>query len=373
MQASTRLARSRALLVAGLLGALTACQVLPPEQGVGTAAGAVRARTVEKASEVALAFERLEPQVIALLPEARERRVDVWVQELPALYRFAPRAYQDADGFFSESEDRIHLREGADSLERTLAHELVHAHLRGAWRRLPGTLEEGLCDHVSGELVPAARSGLRAGRLSCAAFALGGLTLDLSLRLPPSADDTAPRLAFLARLTLEGDAPMTVDPTGVFERSAGLSTARLGTAQKKAYYGLAYLVAERLVERVGIEGLHQLCAEARDHEEPRVDRDVLLAAAGLSEDPSSWRAALETEFEPGDLRELVRAHPEFLVRTIAEFLGPHLAGKGSLDGVEAELTLAGTDTRVELLSIDAVRDGLVAALHAPSADVLAGR
>lgn len=377
MQAKTRLARVRALFVASCFAGLSACQVLPPEQRVGTGAGSVRARTTEKATEVALAFERLEPQVMALLPEARERRVDVWVQELPALYRFAPRAYQDADGFFSEAEDRIHLRESADSLERTLAHELVHAHLRGAWRRLPGTIEEGLCDHVSGELCPTARPGLRAGRLSCAAFALGGLALDLTLRLPAPSDDDAPRLAFLARLTLEGEAPMEVDPLGVFERQAGLSSSRLSTAHKKAYYGLAYLVAERLADRVGIDGLHRLCVEARDHEEPRVPRDVLLAAAGLGTTTESWRAALETEFEEGDLRELVRSHPEFLVRTLAEFLGPHgIDGAEGLEGVTAELALAGTDTRVELLSIDVVRAGLIAAVRgpaAPAAEALAGR
>ncbi|MBK7876514.1 MAG: hypothetical protein IPJ77_12325 [Planctomycetes bacterium] len=319
-------------------------------------------------------FDRLEPQVLLLLPEARERRVDVWVQELPALYRFAPRAYQDADGFFSESEDRIHLREGAESLERTLAHELVHAHLRGAWRRLPGTIEEGLCDHVSGELCPEARSSLRAGRLSCAAFALGGLTLDLTVRLPESADGEAPRLAYVARLTLDGEAPMEVDPLGVFERQAGLSSSRLSTPQKKAYYGLAYLVARRLVGRVGIEGLHQLCVDARDREEPRVPRDVLLAAAGLGTTPESWRAALEDEFEAGDLQALVRSHPEFLVRTLAEFLGPHAAsGAAGLEGVSAELALAGTDTRIELLSIDGLRESLLAYAKAEGPAALAGR
>src|SRR5687767_9975537 len=126
MRLLPRIGRVRALAPALLLGGLSACQVLPPEHRALTPVGLVRASTPSKAAEVARLLAELQPEVVAALPEARPRTIEVWVQDTPALYRFALRAYQDADGFFSESEDRIHLREAADSLERTLAHELVH-------------------------------------------------------------------------------------------------------------------------------------------------------------------------------------------------------------------------------------------------------
>lgn len=376
MQALPRLARGRAWALGLLIAGLSACQVLPPEHGAATGSGSVRASTPERANAVAALFERLEPEVLALLPEARERALDVWVQDRPALYRFAQGAYQDADGFFSESQDRIHLRAGADDLERTLAHELVHAHLRGAWRALPGTLEEGLCDHVSGELCPAGRSALRAGRLSCAAFALGGLALDLAVQVPLGPGNPKPRLAFQARLRVEGDPPMEVEPLGVFQRQAGLSSSRLTATEKKAYYGLAFFVADRLVRRVGIEGLHRLCAEALAQEESRVPAGWLLAAAGLDANPATWRAALEEEFEEDDLRALVEGHAEFLTHTLIEVLGAAVVegedGTG-LAGVRAELSVAGTARRIDLLSIPEVRASLVQASRARRAVALARR
>lgn len=363
MQAPSRLARSRAWVPALLLAGFSSCQVLPPEHAAATGAGSVRASSSERAEDVAALFARLEPAVVRLLPEARTRKLDVWVQEHPALYRFAQRAYQDADGFFSEAADRIHLRSAADNLERTLAHELVHAHLRGAWRALPGTLEEGLCDHVSGELCADGRAALRAGRLSCAAFALGGLALELDVQAPADETSGAARRGLEARLRLEGEPPMEVDPLGVFERQAGLSSSRLTTAHKKAYYGLAYLVAERIVGRIGIDGLHELCAAALRAEETKVATSALLAAAELDHDPAGWKQALLDEFEPGDLRELVRSHPEFLVRTLDEFLASP-ASEEELDqalaGVRARITLAGTTVGVDLLLVPEVRASLAA-------------
>jgi len=376
MKARVFLARSRSLALASLFFALAACQVLPPEHLIVSAAGRVSADSPSKAQEVALLLERLEPAVVAQLPEARSRSLAVWVQETPALYRYSQRAYQDADGFYSDAEDRIHLREAADSLERTLAHELVHAHLRGAWRELPGTLEEGLCDHVSGELCPEARARLRAGRLSCAGFALGGLDLELTVRVPGELHPSGADVQLQARLRLEGEPPMEVDPLGVFRRQAGLSSSRLSSSAKKAYYGLAYLVVERIVAHVGIEGLHALCRASRANENGRVPTDDLLAAAGLTPAHESWRAALVAEYEADDLRELVRMHPEFLVRSLDEFFAPSLAPDEllvALPELHAELALAGGGAPLDLFSVPEIRERLTGIWIARSPGALAHR
>lgn len=376
MKAQVFLAHGRSLALACVFFSLAACQVLPPEHVIVSAAGRVSADSPSRAREVALLLERLEPAVVARLPEARSRSVAVWVQESPALYRSSQRAYQDADGFYSDSEDRIHLREAADSLERTLAHELVHAHLRGAWRELPGTLEEGLCDHVSGELCPDARARLRAGRLSCAGFALGGLDLELTVRVPAELHPSGVEVRLQARLRLEGEPPMDVDPLGVFRRQAGLSSSRLSSSAKKAYYGLAYLVVERIVAHVGIDGLHALCRTSRREENDHVPMEQLLAAAGMTEDSASWRAALVAEYEPGDLRELVRMHPEFLVRSLDDFFAPCLAPDElvlALPGLHAELALAGGGAALDLFAVPEVRERLAGLWLARTQSSLARR
>jgi len=375
MEIRDLLARGRVSALACTLLALAACQVLPPEHAVDAAAGRVRAERVETAREVAQLLDRLQPAVVALLPEARARRVEVWVQETPALYTIARRTYQDADGFYSDAEDRIHLRAGADSLERTLAHELVHAHLAGAWSALPGTLEEGLCDHLSAELCPGARARLRAGRLSCAGFALGGLALDLTVRIPAERHPSGLAVSFQARLRLEGEPPISADPLGVFQRQAGLSSSGMSSGQKKAYYGLAYLLVDRIVGRVGIEGLHELCREAREGDDDHVSRAALLEAADLGTDPDSWRGALVEAYEPADLRELVRMHPEFLVRALDDFFAPCLSPEElveALPGLEARLTLAG-GAGLDLFELPEVRERLAGLWSARSTAALARR
>jgi hypothetical protein len=275
----------------GMLFALgtASCQALPPPARADAREGVVRASSPEEARAVATAFDELAPAVLAEIPDARARRLEVWVQAEPVLYRFpATSAYRDADGFFSETLARIHLRAGADDVRRTLVHELVHASLGQSWRGLPGTVEEGLCDVVAARLCPEGAVRLRAGRLLAAAFALG-------LDLAPSARP--------GRLLTE------LDPIEVFRTHAGLSSSVMRGESKKALYGLAFLVAERIVDRRGMKGFHELVqqiAHTRDGARPT---DALLAAAGLSRDPQDWRAAIVEALSPAELAELRSLRP----------------------------------------------------------------
>lgn len=376
MQRQFVAAGSRAVRLALGMSFLVACQALPPEHGVDSRAGPVRARELARAREVALLLDSLEPKVVAAVPNARARRVEVWVQESPALYRFGTRAYQDADGFYCDATGRIHLRERADSLERTLAHELVHAHLDGAWNALPGTIEEGLCDHISAELCPDARERLRIGRLSCAAFALGGLELELSAHWPADAHPSSASVGFQARLRLESEPPLSIDPLHVFDRQAGLSSSKLEPAQKKAFYGLAFLVVRRIATHTGIDELLRACERAREDERPKLTRQELLQAADLDTDPESWRRALAQELTVEDLRELVNAHPEFLVHALDEFLAPCSTAAElalALDHARVELSVPGGNARLELLSEPFVRERVTAAFIERQPDALVRR
>jgi hypothetical protein len=367
------------LLAAGacaLCGLIGACQVSPPAESFQAHEGLVRADDAVRAGEVGAMLDRLAPRVRALLFDSRSGAREVWLQAEPALYAFHTSTYNDADGFWAEGARRIHLRERSENVERTLAHELVHASLGPSWRLLPGTLEEGLCDCISARLCPDSAARLAAGRLSSAAFATGGLLLELVFELPRDERVAGIDASCAARLRLEGDPPVVVDPLRVFDVRAGLSSTALGGDEKKAYYGLAFLVVERILDRVGVEGLHDLCVDAGREGLPEVPVQRLLAIADLDLDPASWRAAIAEGLGACELRELVRMHPEFLVATLAHFLEPYSAagraGDGRppalLDRIAAQLSVCGNErSRLEIPSLAPLRARVERALAASEA------
>lgn len=338
-------------LLASLLFA-TGCQVGPPRAAFETPQGLVRAEAPERAQRVGALLGHLEPEVRALLPDTRERDLEVWVQTRPALYTFDGEAYAEADGFWSESHGRIHLRDGSGHLRRTLAHELVHASLGPSWERLPGSIEEGLCDLVSVHLAPSESVDMRAGRLSAAAFAMGGLELDVEIALSTPELREASRLGAVTRLRLYGEVSEHIVPEDIFEVSAGLSSTRLATNDKKALYGLSFLLVERIVERRGFEGLHALCSRAAVEGLDEVPRAWLLEAAGLVDTRrGTWRAAIHGALGDAELRTILLLYPEALLGTARRLFGPQSRVAVDLTGaspLRARVALPWSTAEVEL-------------------------
>ncbi len=345
-----RRARAFAAPLALVLGA---CQVLPPSEEARGTQGTVRAASQARAQGIARALDELAPRVRALVPDARERSLSVWVQEVPKLYWLPRTSMPEADGFYAPGMHRIHLREQAEDLERTLAHELVHATLGESWEVLPGTLEEGLCDVIAARLCPDSAARLRAGRLSSACLALGNIGFELDGSLPPEASADGVQLRFLAHLRVDGPAAAPVDPLDVFRSSAGLSSAKLSPHLKKALYGLAGMVVQRLVDRRGIEGLHELCLRAKLEGHAHVPTGWILEAAGLDRDREHWRIALLEGIGQDELLEFVRGHPDLATPALLEFLGPQHATQPPgpvLRALHARLRLPQSGASIELLA-----------------------
>jgi hypothetical protein len=322
----------------------------------------VRAEDPARAAEVGRMLAELQPAIQRWLPGAEPGTVEIWVQETPALYKVGQQAYREADGFWAEGAGRIHLRDDADCLRRTLAHELTHAALSDAWRTLPGTLEEGLCDLASARICPESAARMRAGRLSSAGFVIGGLKLELEVSVPAAVHALGVGVHFSARLKLDSESGQRVDPMGVFGEHAGLSSSRLDSDHKKAYYGLAFLVLERIEERQGLAGLHALCLEARAQDAEHVPVERLLAAADLTRDPADWARAIDEALGTAELSELAHMHPSFLVEALAELVSPCLSSTGlsqdDFEALGARMTILGTGKTVDLMAVEAVREGL---------------
>jgi hypothetical protein len=351
-------------LLAPLALVLGACQVLAPSEEVRGSQGTVRAASHARAAELARSLDDLAPRVRALLPDAREHVLSVWLQDVPELYWLPRTVMAEADGFYAPGMHRIHLREKAEDLDRTLAHELVHATLGESWEALPGTLEEGLCDVVAARLCPASAARLRAGRLSSACLALGSLALELDCSLPPEASADGVGLRFLAHLRVDGAAAAPVDPLDVFRSSAGLSSAKLSPHVKKALYGLAGMLVQRVVDRHGIEGLHELCLRARREDRGHVPAGWILEAAGLDRDREHWRVALVEGIGGDELVEFVRGHPDLATPALLEFLEPQRATRlpGSvLHALRASLRLPESGAAIDLLAQPGVMASLLQA------------
>jgi hypothetical protein len=232
------------------------------------------------------------------------------MQNEPALYRFPPSStYREADGFFSDRLARIHLRSGADDVRRTLAHELVHASLGSSWRDLPGTIEEGLCDVVAIRLCPSGAVRLRAGRLLAAALALGGFDLETPREQDGPGRTDGSEVRFVQQVFSPDRREAPLDPLDVFRSRAGRSTSAMTSDTKKALYGLAFLVADRIVARRGVEGLHELVARSNGRPGTEARIDAFLSAAELTRDREGWRRAISAAVGPLEMVEISRMLP----------------------------------------------------------------
>ncbi len=324
----------------------------------------VRGANERETEEVAEMLARLEPQILALLPDTDLDGIEVWIQDEPHLYRFPQAASFDAEGLYSPAHHRILLSRQAQDMERVLAHELVHAALGSTWSRLPGTLEEGLCDAVASRLSSRDSARLRAGRLSGAALACGGLKLELEVHERDPVSQNL-RLGWSARITLTGPDDTHDGPLEVFEVSAGRSSTRLESSSKRTFYGLSFLVIERVVERHGFEGLAGLCAKAGEEGLRKVPRSWLLEAAELDGDPRTWRAAAVQRMGALELIELVRMYPGFVADSLAQHIQSlELQGPPEtwLDAIQADLSLVGGEASVRVTQLDFLREEVLTRL-----------
>lgn len=350
------------LPLSGLAAVLfLSCMATPPQEVLAFEGGTVRAGDRGEATEIEALLADLRPRLLELLPDTRFEDLDVWVQDTPSLYRFPREATADAEGLWSPTHRRIMLSRTADDVKRTLAHELVHAALGESWMALPGTLEEGLADHVSTALSEEGAARLRAGRLSAAALAAGGIELMLSVQRKSDAGKDV-RRGWSARVRLTGD---EADPLDVFRLAAGLSSTKLETGPKRGYYGLAFLVVDRVVARYGYEGLHALCETAANEGHDFVPASWLLTAAELTKDAEDWRKAAQAAMGKAELVELVEMYPDFLVDALVAYLDrvrPEGPATGWLDAVEVTVEFEGTDAKVALAELPVVRDTVLARL-----------
>jgi len=300
-----------------------ACLAPPPPVEVRTPVGEVRANSEETAERIATLLQDQLPRVRELLPGSQPRSIDVWVQEELQVYRHRQRP-AGIRGFtlFDDEFDaeRIHLRENLQS-PWYLSHELVHAVIGEDWRPLPGILEEGLADVIAERLNPRYAGHIRAHRLLSASAFTDGIDVTVSYRYPES--------GVLSRHWKRRARPTRIRAGDMREREVIgelLATSR-GELQRdwselpEPFYGIAWLIVSRIVERQGLEGLHRMCLEAEDQGLDLVPVDRILAAAEMDLDSldSTFLSSCLGRYE---LYTLADIEPELFVKAATKVLFP---------------------------------------------------
>ncbi|MFT7668142.1 MAG: hypothetical protein ACI8X5_000829, partial [Planctomycetota bacterium] len=130
------------------------------------------------------------------------------------------------------------------------------------------------------------------------------------------------RIGCLSRMRLSGRVQEGFNPNDVFSIPAGLSTTKMPTSDKKALYGLSYLVVDRVVEHIGFDGLHELCLRTERLGLEEVPSEWLLEAAQMTgAGYRPWREALQQAIGSNELQSLVSSYPELLQSSAARVFG----------------------------------------------------
>lgn len=248
-----RLLAMRSVLSLALL-ALTSCASSAFDRApmtCETGSGTVRGFDREEVAEVGRLVSELCPRIDQILRPERTEPVRLVVLDTAAdpyakayTHEFV-REGRIVDRFIVVGSEAKYLR------GFIVAHELVHWSADGAWDRLPLVLEEGLADLIASQLDPIGREA---------------------------------KLYDLARVP-------AAENFGEIEAALGVSRetwAALVPAERYRAYWVGYIVTNR----IGVEGLRELCAEAEAEGLRTVPIERVLVRAGLGTDVRAWNAAL---------------------------------------------------------------------------------
>jgi hypothetical protein len=317
---SQRLAKGLGrVLPLGVLALLAGCQLAPPKECAVHPLGVVRAEQRDDAERFGDLVATLQPEIKALLPDTPDRSTEVWVQKQLASRR-GQRVPLNVKGFTLISEDhsrgRIHLREDVDHPEWFLAHELVHALLGETWKTLPAVLEEGLADVVAAELRPELAPRIRALRAIEASLYLGRLKLVISHSGIGYRAGNGPLEIWFhydePRDTLAIQDALTPDTYAFRERFGDMDDA---------LYGVGFLIVQRLRDRIGYEGLHELCLRAASEGREAIDPAEQLRLAGLDQRNGLLEAAYGALGRP-EFDAWVELLPHFHAELLTELFAP---------------------------------------------------
>ncbi|QDU66287.1 hypothetical protein [Engelhardtia mirabilis] len=354
----TRIAGLRRLTLA-LAGAalLGACAAPAPPMAVSHDWGLVRAESQAEAVRFGDLVGELQPRILEVLPGTEQRETEVWVQH-ELRHRMGQVVPSTVKGFTLVGDDnqrgRIHLRSDTEFPQWFLAHELVHALVGPDWKTLPGALEEGLCDVVAAQLTPEASARIRALRAVEGSIFCGRMPLTVEYDAPPG-DPHDGRLEIDFHYD-RGGAEVNLEELLSYDT---LSLKRRWKRLPDCFYGIGFVVVERIRERHGLGYLHELCLRAADEGHTVVPYQWLAEAAGI-DDVISLRSAPTELLGPAEFeawRELVPGFHAYLATQVFSAKYGDLGAAGMLEALDPRVLLHDGST-VHLAAMPGIADEL---------------
>ncbi len=338
-----------------------ACRVTPPAVALRTDIGTVRANDSATAERLAVWLEELVPRIRALVPGTNELSPDVWLQTRIRLRPFE--SVPDNVNGITVGNDRILLRESDRELRETMCHELVHHSLAPEWETLPTIIEEGLCEAVSERIAARDRTRFRVSRLHGALHAFGGFRGELLIAIDAGERGAIREsIPFRARDDQPAGAPIHDALTlrgGMHDVFAG----RLGTR----HYAVGYWIVERILQRRGFEGLHDLAVRAVDEDRETIPSDWIYDAAALPPDSTTWSRLLVERLTFAEVTELARTLASSIAERTAIYLDRNLPADyrltPDLSEIEISLRLVDVSHHIDLLAISEFRKVLAEQLE----------
>lgn len=327
------------LLALAAVGLVAACAAPAPPMAVTHDWGLVRAETQADAVRFGELVHTLQPRVLDILPGSEARETEIWVQQ-DLRHRVGQVVPTTVKGFTLVADDnergRIHLRRDTEYPEWFLAHELVHALIGDEWRTLPGALEEGLCDVIAAQLTPAAAPRIRALRAVEGSIFCGRMPMTVEYDAPPGDPHNG-------RLEIDFHYDRGAADVGLEELLSydTLSLKRRWQRLPDSFYGIGFVIVERIRVRHGLPYLHQLCLRAADEGYAVIPSAWLLEAAGLDAIGSLRAAPTEllgrAEFEAW--RDLVPGFHAYLAAQVFAARFGHLGPLGMLEQLDPRVRL----------------------------------
>ncbi len=313
----------RSVIVGSILfSMLSGCAAPRPRVFVESSSGIVRADNEVLARQVGAWLDELLPAVQSCIPYSLELRPEVWVQEKLRLYRNQDLP-DEVYGFNASIGNRIHVREDAENLKLTLAHEIVHAVLDPSWETLPGVLEEGLCEWTSLRVVSQGRAGERAKRLFQSALYLGELSGKIRVSYQDAFGFSLRADSSVTLSTRDEDA---LPPKEALALSGGFADLVSGDLSG-VHYAFGHWVVSRIERNVSLTGLHRLCQEARERGQELIPVQEILRASRLEVPVSDWQDRVLDEVGDVELCHIAVEIREDLVRGLIKGVRKSLPGE----------------------------------------------
>jgi hypothetical protein len=307
---------------------LTSCaSMLPdaPEFSVETPLGTAFAHSPESASVLVDSWIRLSRSIENRLPDAKKNeQLDVWLlgkDEIPDPFSIG----HPMGGVTYSINGDAWLIQVPDThkLDWILAHELTHALLGRSWNTLGGVLEEGLCEWFGAqeapELLPMRMLQVQMGAAALFGHDQAGMFFNFSVRN----EDGDVDVRWL------GEKGLTPEPIWRIKDLKYYLSQRSISAFPEVRAGLQRMgtfLIFRILEREGLQGLHQLCLDAETLGHRVVPYEMIMYAAGLNPDGSDLHRELTAPLTARRLSHTLKRYGREFGHYIASEYAPHFPG-----------------------------------------------